>query len=176
VRPVPEAVVAPAAPTPAGSYSAAVRAGQFVFLAGQTPRTPNGTRLTDRPFDEQVVQALDNLQAVAHAAGGSLAHAVRVGVFLRPGADPAVFDRIYRGYVGDLLPARTITVSELAIGDVEVDAILHLPATAGPSELPVGRRETSTQRDREPGQPGARDHLRSTRTNDPVPPATGAAQ
>ena len=123
-----EAIPAPDAPTPAGSYSPAIRAGGFIFLSGQTPRRPDGTRLIGEPFDVQVRQALDNLQAVARAAGASLADAVKVGVFVRPGADTAAFDAIYREYVVPPLPARTLTVSDLAIGDVEVDAILHLPA------------------------------------------------
>lgn len=127
-----EAITAPGAPSPAGTYSAAVRAGDFVFLAGQTPRTPEGRRLLDEPFEVQVRQALDNLQSVARSAGGSLADAVRVGVFLRGGCDTAAFDAIYREYVTAPLPSRTLTVSDLAVGDVEVDAILHLP------EAPTG--------------------------------------
>lgn len=132
-----EAIAAAGAPAPAGSYSAAVRAGDFVFLAGQTPRRPDGVRLLSEPFDVQVRQAMDNLQAVARAAGGTLADAVKVSVFLRPGCDTAAFDAIYREYVTDPLPVRTLTVSDLAIGEVEVDAILHLPAgRAGADRAP----------------------------------------
>jgi 2-iminobutanoate/2-iminopropanoate deaminase len=117
-----------AAPAPAGGYSQAIRAGDLVFLAGQTPRRPDGVRLLDAPFDVQVRQAMDNLQAVARAAGGSLADAVKVSVFLRPGCDTKAFDAIYREYVAEPFPVRTLTISDLAIGDVEVDAILSLPA------------------------------------------------
>lgn len=131
-----EPVSTTSAPPPAGTYSQAVRVGDLVFISGQTPRLPDGTRLLDRPFEVQARQALDNLQAVARAAGGSLADALRVGVFLRPGRDPRVFDAIWREYVAEPFPARTLTVSDLAIGDIEVDAILQLPA-AGENDPPV---------------------------------------
>jgi reactive intermediate/imine deaminase len=113
-------------PAPAGAYSQAVKAGGFVFIAGQTPRLPDGTRLLDRPFTEQVRQTMENLQAVAIASGGSLADAVKTSVFLRPGSDVAAFNAIYAEYVSDPLPARITTISDLTIGDIEVDAVLWL--------------------------------------------------
>jgi 2-iminobutanoate/2-iminopropanoate deaminase len=126
---MPEAISTPNAPAPAGPYSQAVRAGDTVYIAGQTPRTPAGERLLDQPFEVQVRQTLDNLEAIAVAAGGSLKDAVKVSVFLRPGCDVAAFNAIYSDYVGEPLPARITTVSDLSIGDVEVDAILWLPVT-----------------------------------------------
>lgn len=115
------------APAPAGPYSQGVAAGELVFLAGQTPRLPDGTRLLDRPVAEQVRQAMDNLQAVARAAGGSLLNAVKINVFVRSDVDMAELNEVYRDYVADPLPARTTTISELKIGAVEVDAILWIP-------------------------------------------------
>lgn len=112
------------APLPAGSYSIAVEAGGLVFLAGQTPRDRNNVRHGDKPFAVQARMALDNLEAAAAAAGLSLKHAVRVGVFLKNPADAQAFDAIYAKYVGDPLPARTLTQSSLIGFDVEVDAVL----------------------------------------------------
>jgi reactive intermediate/imine deaminase len=120
------AVVTTHAPAPAGPYSQAVVAGGFAFLAGQTPKLVDGTRILDRPFDEQVRQSLDNLSAVAVAAGGTLADAVKVSVFLRPGSSVADFNAIYETYFSHPLPARITTISELATGDVEIDAVLWL--------------------------------------------------
>ncbi len=109
---------------PAGSYSSAVEAGGFVFLAGQTPRDGENVRHGDKPFAVQARMALDNLEAAANAAGLSLRHAVRVGVFLRNPSDATEFDAIYRDYVSEPWPARTLTQSNLAGFDVEVDAVL----------------------------------------------------
>ncbi len=111
-------------PPPAGSYSIAMEAGGLVFLAGQTPRDRNNIRHGDKPFAIQARMALDNLEAAANAAGLSLKDAVRVGVFLRNPADAKQFDEIYREYVNEPFPVRTLTLSNFADFDVEVDAVL----------------------------------------------------
>lgn len=117
------------APAPAGPYSQGIAVGGLVFLAGQTPRLPDGTRLLDRPVAEQARQAMDNLQAVAIAAGGSLRDAVKINVFVRPDVDMAEFNAVYVDYVAEPLPTRTTTISDLKIGAVEVDAILWIPGS-----------------------------------------------
>ena len=82
---------------PAGTYSVAIEANGFVFLAGQTPRDRDNVRHGDKPFAFQARMAMDNLEAAANAAGLSLkSDAVRVGVFLRNPADAKEFDGIYR--------------------------------------------------------------------------------
>lgn len=122
-----EQVVTADAPPPAGPYSQGVRAGHFVFLAGQVPRLATGERLGDRPFDEQARQVIANLEAVARAAGGSLRDAVKVSVFLRDPADRPRFDAIYGQHVGRVPAARTTTQSDLPGIAVEADAVLYLP-------------------------------------------------
>jgi enamine deaminase RidA (YjgF/YER057c/UK114 family) len=109
---------------PAGSYSIAIEANGFVFLAGQTPRDRDNVRHGDKPFAFQARMAMDNLEAAANAAGLSLKDAVRVGVFLKNPADAKEFDAIYREYVSEPLPVRTLTQSTFAGFDIEVDAIL----------------------------------------------------
>jgi 2-iminobutanoate/2-iminopropanoate deaminase len=115
------------APLPAGSYNIAVEAGGLVFLAGQTPRDRDNVRHGDKPFAFQARMTMDNLEAAANAAGLSLKDAVRVGVFLKNPADAKEFDAIYREYVGDPLPARTLVQSSFAGFDIEVDAVLVRP-------------------------------------------------
>jgi 2-iminobutanoate/2-iminopropanoate deaminase len=111
-------------PPPAGAYSVAMEFGGLVFLAGQTPRDRDNVRHGDKPFAVQARMALDNLEAAANAAGLSLRDAVRVGVFLRNPADAKEFDAIYREYVSEPFPVRTLTQSSLPRFDIEVDAIL----------------------------------------------------
>lgn len=111
-------------PPPAGTYSVAMEAGGLVFLAGQTPRDRNNVRHGDQPFAVQARMALDNLEAAANAAGLSLRDAVRVGVFLKNLADAAEFDAIYREYVAEPYPVRTLTQSAFLAFDIEVDAVL----------------------------------------------------
>lgn len=120
----PHAITTTNAPPPAGTYSQAVIANGFIFLSGQTPRLLDGTRVGDRPFDEQVEIALTNLEALAHACGSSMAAAVKVTVYLRDPLCAKRFDEIYQDRVGHVPPARTLVQSDLPGFDVELDAIL----------------------------------------------------
>lgn len=113
------------APPPGGAYSQAIVAGNLVFLAGQGPFTPSGEKV-DSSFEDGARQTFANLAAIAEAAGGSLADAVRVGVFLRNMDDFASMNEVYREYFSEPLPARTTVQSDLPGFDIEVDAILSL--------------------------------------------------
>jgi reactive intermediate/imine deaminase len=111
------------APAPGGAYSQAIAAGPFVFLAGQGPFLPDGSKV-EGAFEEQARQTLRNLAAVAEAAGASLADAVRVGVFLRDMQNFAAMNEIYEEFFPEPLPARTTVQSDLPGFEIEVDAVL----------------------------------------------------
>jgi reactive intermediate/imine deaminase len=113
------------APAPSGAYSQAIRVGDLLFLAGQGPFDAAGNRVGST-VAEQTRQVLANLAAVARAAGGSLAQAVRVGVYL---SDLADFDEMNGEYVrhfAEPLPARSTIQSNLLAFDVEIDAVVWL--------------------------------------------------
>ena len=113
------------APPPGGAYSQAIAAGNLVFLAGQGPFKPSGEKV-DGTFEDQARQTFSNLAAVAEAAGGSLADAVRVGVFLRDMDNFGSMNDIYREFFPDPWPARTTVQSDLPGFEIEVDAVLSL--------------------------------------------------
>ena len=112
------------APDPAGPYSQGIRIGNLVFLAGQGPNRPDGSRPDG--FAAQAEQALQNLQAVARAAGAELSNAVRVGAYLRDMGNFAAWNEAYVRYFSEPYPARTTIQSDLPF-EVEVDAVLELP-------------------------------------------------
>ncbi len=117
-----------AAPAAIGPYSQAVRCGDLVFLSGQIPLDPATGALISGDIDTQIDQVFDNLKAVAEAAGGSLAHIVKLSVFL---IDLAHFGRVNAAMEARLTapyPARAaIGVAALPKGaSVEVEAILNL--------------------------------------------------
>jgi 2-iminobutanoate/2-iminopropanoate deaminase len=115
-----------AAPPPGGAYSQAIVAGPLVFIAGQGPfAAPSGAKV-EGPFADQARQTFRNLAAVAEAAGGSLDHAVRVGVFLRDMGDFAAMNEIFGEFFSEPFPARTTVQSNLPGFSIEVDAILQL--------------------------------------------------
>jgi 2-iminobutanoate/2-iminopropanoate deaminase len=118
-------VLSPDAPAPSGGYSQAIRAGDFLFLSGQGPYDASGVRVGES-VAAQVRQVLQNLDAVARVAGGSLQDAVRVGMYI---SDMGQFDEMdaeYRAFFGDPLPARTTIQSDLVGFDVEGDAVVWL--------------------------------------------------
>ena len=113
------------APQPSGGYSQGIVAGGFLYLAGQGPFDADGNR-AGTTVAEQVRQVLDNLDAVARAAGGSLQNAVRCGMYL---SDLVHFDEMdaeYRAFFSDPMPARTTIQSDLVGFDVEGDAVVWL--------------------------------------------------
>ncbi len=114
------------APPPAGAYAQAVEAsGTFLYISGQTARLPDGTRLTDRPFEEQARQVMDNVQAVAKAAGYDLAsQCVQVTAYLRNLEDRDAFDRVMAEYTYQSPPARALVQSNLVGTDLQVQAVL----------------------------------------------------
>ena len=113
------------APAPGGAYSQAIAVGDLVFLAGQGPFTPAGEKV-EGTFADEARQTFENLAAVAAAAGGSLANAVRVGVFLRNMDNFATMNEIYGEFFPEPLPARTTIQSDLPGFEIEVDAVLSL--------------------------------------------------
>lgn len=70
------------APKSVGPYSQAIRAGEFIFCAGQGAFDPTTGKLVDGGIKEQTRQVLRNLQAVLEAAGSCLDRAVKLTVFL----------------------------------------------------------------------------------------------
>ncbi|MHA6848235.1 RidA family protein [Ralstonia syzygii] len=118
-------VNAPTLRAPAGHYSHAVCANGFVFVAGQIPVTPDGRKLVDAPFEEQVRQVLDNLDAVLAACGTDRARLVQVRVYVTDMEThwPA-FDALYRAWIGEVHPARAVVpVPTLHYGlAVEIEA------------------------------------------------------
>jgi 2-iminobutanoate/2-iminopropanoate deaminase len=122
---LPSTVSTPDAPEPTGSYSQAVVWNGFAFLAGQAPFTADGS--VPDSLEDQVRQCLANLEAVAAAAGSSLRHAVKIGAFVDPRADLAVYNRTYAEVMGDPpWPARTTVRCEFSSFDIEIDAVVAL--------------------------------------------------
>lgn len=54
------------------AFSQAVKAGGFVFVAGQGPFDPNTGEVVGTTIQEQTAQCLKNIDAILHAADSSL--------------------------------------------------------------------------------------------------------
>jgi reactive intermediate/imine deaminase len=116
------------APQAIGPYSQAVRVGDTVYLSGQIPLSPETMQLMTGDIESEIRQVFDNLQAVANAAGGTLANAVKVNVFLTDLAHFAKVNEIMATYCVQPYPARAaVGVAQLPRGArVEIECILHM--------------------------------------------------
>jgi 2-iminobutanoate/2-iminopropanoate deaminase len=120
-----EAVETDRAPAAVGPYSQGIRAGGFVFTAGQLGIDVDTGDLVSGDVSEQAEQALSNLAAVLDAGGSSLSDVVKVTVLLADIGDwPAVND-VYARVVPEPFPARSaFAVRDLPKGArVEIEAI-----------------------------------------------------
>lgn len=116
------------APQAIGIYSQAVRVDRTVYISGQIPLDPATGQLVSGDIDAEIRRVFDNLSAIARAAGGSLAQAVRVTVFLTDLGHFAKVNEIMAQYFPQPWPARAaLGVAQLPRGArVEVDCVLHL--------------------------------------------------
>jgi reactive intermediate/imine deaminase len=110
-------------------YSHAVEtSGRLLYISGQGPIGSDGA-VIDGGLEAQVRLTLDNLAAVAAAAGTDLSRAVKCNVFLHDvQRDFAAFNAIYRETFTEQPPARTTVQATLPLPGmlVEIEAILAL--------------------------------------------------
>jgi reactive intermediate/imine deaminase len=116
------------APQAIGSYSQAVRVSDTVYMSGQIPLDPATMQLVSGDIHAEIRRVFDNLAAVAKEAGGSLAQAVKLTVYLTDMALFAAVSEIMATYFTAPYPARvTVGVAQLPRGArVEIECILHL--------------------------------------------------
>jgi reactive intermediate/imine deaminase len=114
------------APKAVGTYSQAVRVGETLYLSGQIPMVPETMELVEGDIEAQIRRVFDNLQAVAEAAGGTLADLVKLNVFLTDLGDFPSVNRVMAEYFTEPFPARAaIGVSALPKdAAVEIDAVM----------------------------------------------------
>ncbi len=122
-----EFIRTPNAPQAIGTYSQAVRTDGTVYVSGQIPLDPAGELVTG-DIDAEIRRSFDNLAAIAAAAGGSLAQAVRITVYLTDLTHFGRVNEIMATYFSAPYPARAVLgVAALPRGArVEIDCILAL--------------------------------------------------
>ena len=123
-------VVGEGLPSPIGPYSPGVQFGQLVFVSGQGGTVPETGELAGRDVETQTEQVFKNIEAILTAAGTSLDHVLRCGVFLADMRDfpqmNAVYERMMRG---NKAARTTVQVAALPAHGllVEIDAIAYVP-------------------------------------------------
>lgn len=122
-------VIADRAPKAIGPYSAGVKAGNFIYTAGQLGIDPKTGEFVPGGIETETRQALNNLKAVLESAGSSLQHVVKTTVFLRDMNDFGLMNGVYAQFFTDNYPARSaIQVARLPKdAAVEIEAVAIMP-------------------------------------------------
>jgi 2-iminobutanoate/2-iminopropanoate deaminase len=115
----------PEVPPPVGAYSAAVRAGPFVFVSGQVPRDPVTGALIGEDVATQTKQVIANLERALKAADASLTDVVSVIVYLADINDWGTFNDAYKLLMPSPYPTRTALGAGLHGFLVEISAVAY---------------------------------------------------
>jgi enamine deaminase RidA (YjgF/YER057c/UK114 family) len=113
---------------PKVGYSRAVRAGDFVFVAGTTAGAPEGA-IGGNDAAEQTREIFRRVAVALEQAGSTFGDVVRTRIYLRNIHDFDAVGAVHGEIFGDIRPAATaVEVSGLAADDmlveIDVDAII----------------------------------------------------
>jgi len=102
---------------------------RLIFVSGQGGVDPSTGKIAD-DVEQQTEQCLRNVQTILEAAGSSLQHVLRCGVFLIDMGEFKKMNGVYARMFRDHRPARTTVQVAGLPGDgmrIEIDAIAYKP-------------------------------------------------
>lgn len=114
---------------PSGAaYSQGVRAGDFVYIAGQIGMSAKGV-LVGTTIEEQTTQALKNLAVILAAEGLTFDDVIKTQVFLKDAKDFTTVNTLYtQEFKGDVKPVRTTVITNLPKDAlIEIDCVAYAP-------------------------------------------------
>ncbi len=107
------------------SLSRAIRAGDFVYLTGQTPMR-DGAPMTTGTIEEQTRVVLKDIRKTLAEAGCALSDVVKAMVWLTDRADFSGFNAVYSEFFPHEPPARSAVVTDLLVDvRVEVEVVAY---------------------------------------------------
>ena len=102
---------------PIGPYNQGIKAGGFVFVAGEKGIDPRTNQIVPGGIAAETRQTLENVKAILEAAGSSLDKAVATTVYLIDINDFAPMNEVYAQYFRVDPPGRTtVAVAALPAG------------------------------------------------------------
>jgi 2-iminobutanoate/2-iminopropanoate deaminase len=116
------------APKPAGPYSPAVIAGDFIYVSGQGPTDPATGKYVMDSVQAETRQVLNNIKTILAAAGATMADIVKCNVYLADRKDFAEMNAAYREFFPTDPPARTTVQAHPPVEiRVEIDCVAYKP-------------------------------------------------
>lgn len=108
-----------------GSYSPALRVGEWIFVSGQGPIDRHGS-IVGGDVASEVRLTLQNIRNLLETAGAGMDHVVKCTCYLADMHDFDAFDATYRQFFGDPPPTRTTVEAGLQGIKIEIDAIAYV--------------------------------------------------
>jgi 2-iminobutanoate/2-iminopropanoate deaminase len=117
----------PNAPQPLGPYSQGVKAGNFLFVAGQGGADPKTGQIAGEEIETQTRQTLANIKGIVEASGFSMRDVVKISIFLKNMDDFKKVNEVYKTFFPEDPPARTTVEAKLPAQGmlIEIDAIAY---------------------------------------------------
>ena len=119
------------AEAPPGRWSNAIRAGEFLFVAGQVSSASDGKTIEGKGEYEQARIIFGKIRKLVEAAGGSTEDVVKVTIFMvNIKQNTEVWRARQEFFSGDFPASTLVEVRALGTPDtlVEVEAIAHIGA------------------------------------------------
>lgn len=112
-----------------GPFSQVIRAGPFVFLAGQAPLDQKTGEVLHGTIQEETRVTFENIKRNLEAAGTTLDNLVRLTIFLADFKDYEGMNEVRKEYVGKVPPVSSaIQVAYMYQGiKVEIEATAVVP-------------------------------------------------
>jgi len=123
-----EIITSDKAPQALGPYSVAVKAGNYIFTAGQLGLDPKTGEFVSGGIEAETRQALENVKNILESAGSSLKNVVKTTVFLKDMNDFGAMNSVYAEFFTNDFPARSaVQVARLPKdGAVEIEVVALL--------------------------------------------------
>ena len=102
-----EAIQSDKAAVPIGPYSQAIRAGGFVFVAGEKGLDVKTGKIVPGGIGAETKQTLENIKAILEAGGSSLDKVVQSFVYMTDLTDFQAMNQVYAEYFTTTPPGRT---------------------------------------------------------------------
>ena len=104
--------------SPRAHYVPALGHAGLVFTSGQLPFLADGSDGSERPFEDQVRQVLDNLDRVLVAAGTNRTRLLHLTAFIVGIDNWGAFNVGCADYFGDWRPTRTVVPCPASISAI----------------------------------------------------------
>jgi len=102
---------------PVGPYSQAIKAGGFIFVAGEKGMDPVTKQIVPGGIEPETRRTLENIKAILEEAGSGMNRVVSTFVFMTDLNEFSKMNEIYAGYFKDHPPGRTtVEVKSLPAG------------------------------------------------------------